>query len=518
MMLLPASTRACSTWTATLTIIVMVAAAGVQGFSAPNPMNGNNNGPEQTAHWQSHVSTHMDALGAVDKLMGEITHSKDSKQKIGLAFLFVGQAHASQFEEVVEKAYAQLIAMDQKTNPDIQLLSLLGGGVIGENVELDQPERPCMSLLLGEVPDGAELEVIEYSNNNDDDNGNDDSSSSSKENRNLKLLDDRFDSCLAFFDPWAPSENILMEYLQQPGRVVAGGISCPYLADQSSLAINGRALSQGSMMGVGFAGTWGLQTMVAQGCRPVGTMYKITACEGNLVTELDHQPALEVLQNFANSAPPNEQEQISSGLLCGVAKGSANNNNKSDGDNDADDGRERDFLSRQILGFAPSLKGIAVGTSNIDVGDYFCFQVRDSTTAQQDLKLMVERAKAARLFDNVNSAGVLGAKAGQPVAAIQISCVARGRGMFDGVPNVDLSTVKRLVEGPQRRPVVGGFFANGEIGPVGLAGFSTTMANNGNSHLHSFTTVAAILCEYTTGDISETGVTAKEEESLDAWG
>ena len=517
MVLLSSSSRTCSAWAAKVAIIgIMVAAAGVQGFSAPSPMN--TNGPQQAAHWQSHVSTHMDALGAVDKLMQDITHnSRGSGKPTKLALLFVGQAHASQFEEVVEKAYAQLLSMDQNSNPDIQLLSLLGGGVIGDNVELDQPERPCMSLLLGEVPEGAELEIIEYSNNDNDDLDN---SRSNKENRNLKLLDDRFDSCLVFFDPWAPSENILMEYLQQPGRVVAGGISCPYLADQSSLAINGRTLSQGSMMGVGFAGTWGLQTMVAQGCRPVGnTVYKITACEGNLVTELDHQPALEVLQNFANSAPPNEQEQISSGLLCGVAKGStSNNNDSSDDDDDAENGRERDFLSRQILGFAPSLKGIAVGTSNIDVGDYFCFQVRDGTTAQQDLTLMVERAKAARLFDNVNAAGVTGAKVGQPVAAVQISCVARGRSMFDGVPNVDLSIVKRLVEGPQRGPVVGGFFANGEIGPVGLAGFSTTKENNGNSHLHSFTTVAAILCEYTTEDSSETGGTAKEEEALDAWG
>ena len=459
------------------------------------------------AHWQSHVSTHMDALGAVDRLIEDVTY----KEKMGLAFLFVGQAHASEFEAVVQHAYSRL----QSYNQSIQLLSMVGGGVIGENVELDEPERPSMSLLLGELPEGAEVEILEYSNAVDDDDNN------NNDNDDKLKLDDRFDSCLVFCDPWAPVENILMEYLHQSGRVVAGGISCPYLADQSSLALNDRALSQGSMMGVGFAGALKLQTMVAQGCRPIGTnkprktIYTITACEGNLITELDHQPALEVLQQLANTAPPEEQEQISSGLLCGVAKGPSNSNNNNN--NTEGGGGERDFLSRQILGFAPSLQGIAVGTSNIEAGDLFCFQVRDGTSAQQDLALMVQRAKAARLFDNANAA-TAAAKVGHPVAALQISCVARGRGMFGGVPNVDLSTVKRLVESPERGPVVGGFFANGEIGPVGLAGFSTTKENNGNSYLHSFTTVAAILCEYTSGAKSGKGEVRFEEEPLDAWG
>lgn len=374
------------------------------------------------------------------------------------------------------------------------MITILAGGVIGENVEIDEPERPGMSLLVGEVPEGAKLDIFEYSNTDNNDKND------------LLKLDDKFDSCLAFCDPWAPVENLLMEYLHRPGRVVAGGISCPYLADQASLAINDRCLVQGSMMGVGFSGTLGLQTIVAQGCRPIGSVYTITACEGNLVTELDHEPAIEVLKALSDAVPREEFDQIESGLLCGVAKASSTTGSSGS--------TAEDFLSRQILGFAPSLNGIAVGTSNIQTGDSFCFQVRDGTTAQQDLKLMVQRAKTARLFDNTAATN---SKVGQPVAALQISCVARGRGMFDGVPNVDLSSVKRLVESNERGPVVGGFFANGEIGPLGLAGFSTTTENNGNSFLHSFTTVAAILCEYSSMKGSGKEET-QTEDSLDAWG
>jgi len=440
----------------------------------------------QEAQWQSHISTHMNGLSAVDKLLDDVTHLEE----MDLAFLFVGQAHASEFEAMVTHAYQKLIKHGCKTK--IQLISIIGGGVIGENVEIDDPQRPGVSLLLGPLPEGAEVRTIEYSNSATDVKDN-------KKDTTWKLSS-KYDSCLVFCDPWAPVENILQEYLYQPGRVVAGGISCPYLADQSSVAINDRLFPQGSMIGVAFAGNLGLQTMVAQGCRPIasGRTYKITACEGNLVTGLDGQPALELLQQLANTAPPEEQEQITSGLLCGVAKASSCG---------------EDFLSRQIMGFAPSLHGIAIATTNVEVGDHFCFQVRDGKTVQQDLQLMVQRTSAARLFDNTDS----DAKSGHPVAALQISCVARGRGMFAGLPNVDVSNVMRLLESPERGPVVGGFFANGEIGPVGLAGFSTTVEHSGNSYLHSFTTVAAILCKYTTEDHNRSSRSA-QTESLDAWG
>ena len=460
----------------------------------------NNKKDAKKRQWQSHVSTHPEPLRAWSKIFEEI--SGPNKEELDLAFLFVGQAHASQFPSLVEQAYLHL----QGLNKDMRLISILGGGVIGEQVELDQMDRPSMSLLIGGLPAGAELKIIQYSNTEENNNNNDDDPY-----RKSLQLEDHYSSCLVFCDPWAPVENLLAEYLQSPGRVLAGGISCPSLADQSSLALNQHCLPQGSMIGIGLAGTLGLQTMVAQGCRPVGgTMYKITDCDGNVIKTLDGKPALEILERLANTAPPEEQKQISTGLLCGIA--SRSNGTSKKGDDAEAEEASIDFLSRQIIGFVPSVKGIAVGTSLIQKGDLFCFQVRDGTTAQHDLQLMVQRAKVSRLFDNAAAAlgGNQGSKKSRPVAALQISCVARGRGMYDGVPNVDLSLVKELVEpsGSQETKqqqsssssnsnAVGGFFANGEIGPVGLAGFSTTKNTDGKSYLHSFTTVAAILCEYT---------------------
>lgn len=161
-----------------------------------------------------------------------------------------------------------------------------------------------------------------------------------------------------------------------------------------------------------------------------------------------------------------------------------------------------DYLSRQIAGFIPSIGGIVVGVRNIQEGDKFCFQVRDAAIAEQDLKWMVERAKAERLVNGDC----------QPLAAMQISCVARGRGMF-GVPNMDITSIMDMLPGDH--PVIGGFFANGEIGPVGISGGSSRAHKL--SHVHGFTTVVATIYEKKTAKAAEPTAETKDEIP-DAWG
>jgi small ligand-binding sensory domain FIST len=405
--------------------------------------------------WQSHVSTHPESSSALTKLMDEITGNKD---EIDLVFLFVGQAHASDFEAIVKQASDSL-------GPNTRLMSLIGGGVIGERQELDEPQRPSMSILTGTLPKGAEMEIFSYNN------------------RETPSLDCDYASYLLFADPWSSVDSIVEE-LSQTNSVVAGGISCPP-GEQPSLAIDGKVLPQGSVAGVSFSGTLGLQAVVAQGCRPLGPSFEVTACDQNVITELDNKPALQLLQDLANTATEEEQAQIRSGLVCGIAASTENE-------------EEEDYLIRQITGLIPVVNGVAIG-GQVNLGDRFCFHIRDKSTAEQDLQLMVQRAKTHRLFDETKA---------KPVAAVQISCVARGRGLFD-VPNVDLSNIQNLLDGP-----VAGFFANGEIGPVGIAGFSTT---NSKTYLHTFTTVAALLCDYS-GSNDTNSDSAPLEDPVDAWG
>lgn len=87
------------------------------------------------------MSTHPESSSALKKLLDELTRNKD---EIDLVFLFVGQAHddeslfvgqthhASYFQTIVKQASDRLV-------PNTRLFSLIGGGVIGERQELDEP-------------------------------------------------------------------------------------------------------------------------------------------------------------------------------------------------------------------------------------------------------------------------------------------------------------------------------------------------------------------------------------------
>ena len=303
-------------------------------------------------------------------------------------------------------------------------------------------------------------------------------------------------SYLLFADPWSPVENVMTAL--GCDAVIAGGISVP-TGVGPTVAIDNRPLPQGSLLGVCFkSSALKLQVVVAQGCRPVEgpvPYWTVTATQGSCVLELDGQPALSVLQNLISSIQDTkEQTSISSGLVCGIqAEQHINNNNNSD-----------DYLIRQILGFVPSKDGIAVAGA-VGKGDRLRFYVRDPRAASEDLHLMVQRARTERtVFRDI----LLG-DSQAPVAAIQISCIARGRSLF-GVPNVDLTGTmsfwdcatdaadgESTIGGSRNLPVVGGFYANGEIGPVGIAGFSaqTPPGSGSGTYLHGFTTVIAYICD-----------------------
>jgi small ligand-binding sensory domain FIST len=292
---------------------------------------------------------------------------------------------------------------------------------------------------------------------------------------------------LLFADPWSDIQSIV-DSLDSSSSVVAGGITCPVSEKLATLGYMDQVLPTGSALTVQLSGTIGLQTVVAQGCRPIGDK-SLTVTEihqGQVITKLNDKPALEVLREVTNNASPEDQSLLKEGLLCGIAS--------SDG--------EGDYLSRQIAGFAPVIDGIVVAAPNIHEGDKFCFQVRDAGIAEQDLKWMVERAKAARLVNGDC----------QPLAAMQISCVARGRGLF-GVPNIDITNIMEML--PGEHPVVGGFFANGEIGPVGISGGSSHEPKP--SHVHGFTTVVATIYGKRNAE-SDEDVAVIKDEITDAWG
>lgn len=434
--------------------------------------------------WKSCLSTDLDPDSALQELLSSI-----GPEDPDIAFLFISSSHAGSFKRLVKHAWEQLPKATQ-------LMALVGGGIVGQGSEVDRPNQPAMSMLSGTLPKGATVEMLSFNELNnpppDDPKFWKELQSNHDYSRQPSGQDQqqqRPPSFLLFVDPWSPIDTILQGLR---GSVVAGGISVPAQASfQPTVAMNGEPLPQGSAVILRWTGTMGLQAIVSQGCRPVGPIFTVTKTTGNALEELDGVPALQKLQKVANDASAEDRKLMSAaGYLVGIA--SAN------GVERGTSSSRTDFLIRQIVGFQPDKGAVVVGSRDVQLGDRVRFHVRDAQTARDDMKLQMERTLTERLFAGGR------AHCGTPVAALQVSCVARGQGMFE-CPNVDVSYVSSLFENPTDEteegasaaapPPVAGFFANGEIGPVGVAGFQPHEVIEG-TYMHGFTTVVGLLCDF----------------------
>ena len=478
---------------ASLLQLVCLSLAGfVHSFSAP---------PPRTNTWRSGIS---DPSANAREAIKNLCQSTPCRQpdpgqgETALAFLFVSQKYNDMFEELIGIASDTL-------GKDTTLLSVVGGGVIGGGTESDDPTIPAMSLLCGILPSSAGLEVFMF--------GPDEAPppSSSEAWKAIGRGQD-MPSYVVFADGFAPIQSILegLDSSGKSGAVVAGGLSCPtFGVETPTIAINGKGYPRGSAVGVGFSGSVGLQAVTAQGCRPVGPPFGVTEADGSMVEELENKPAMEIMKTIVEGDYLTDEDKAlveANGLLCGfAARGESSTSS---------DVTKGDYLIRQIIGFR--VPGFMVG-GEAKKGDILRFHVRDRAAALEDMENMIGRAKTERSFAGSQNAGV-------PLAALQFSCVARGRPLF-GSANVDLENISELV-GKDAEHQVGGFFANGELGPVGIAGVG--LGHGRKTHIHAFTTIAATICDFSCdgggntsmkddGDDSGGGVGSASDDLL-AWG
>ena len=110
-----------------------------------------------------------------------------------------------------------------------------------------------------------------------------------------------------------------------------------------------------------------------------------------------------------------------------------------------------DFLIRNLIGVDPRSGAVAVG-ENLQEGMRVRFHIRDAETSAEDLHIMLTS------YERTLPGPISG--------ALLFSCLGRGVGLY-GQPNFDTDVFREhLGDVP-----VGGFFCNGEIGPVAGATF-----------------------------------------------
>lgn len=224
------------------------------------------------------------------------------------------------------------------------------------------------------------------------------------------------------------------------GLPVIGGLaSGTMMGTPNWLCLNGNIYSEG-LVGVAMVGNIEFDVIVSQGSRPIGAPYVITRAEGNVLYELAGRPALDVVREMVGDLSSKDKKLAEYSLSVGMVMNEQQTSFK-----------RGDFLIRNIVGFDPDAKSLMVGAV-LKVGQTLQFQVRDAETSAEDLDHMLEQISASSKND--------------ARGAMLVSCCGRGRNFY-GKSNHDVQAIQR-VQGPL--PMTG-FFANGEIGPVGLKNF-----------------------------------------------
>ncbi len=245
---------------------------------------------------------------------------------------------------------------------------------------------------------------------------------------------------------------------QGPPAALFGGVASG--ADKpggNTIVLDDRTDNQG-VYGVALAGPIRCDLTVSQGCRPVGENVVVTRARGNLLLELGGRPALEVMRNQIGTLNDADRKLLAGGLFIGRV---------------IDEYKQHlgrgDYLIRGVLGADEQSGGVAVADI-IPPGRTVRLHLRDAHTAEEDLGLLLD---AQTLH-------------GPPAGAILVTCAGRGERFF-GKQNLDTVAIQRAFlpaeSGPEAaksgRAIdphrmgipLAGFFAAGEIGPVGNQSF-----------------------------------------------
>jgi small ligand-binding sensory domain FIST len=351
---------------------------------------------------------------------------------VDLAMVFYTPAHREAARCIVEQVSAAL-------KPGC-LLGCQGETVVGNNREVE--EGPGLCLWLGRWAEGVELTPFHLTMEETADGAAllgwpDDLAEAAPEDSLILALGDPFTF---------PADDFLRQVNdEQPGiRVVGGMASGAHRPGENPLLI-GEDLREDGAVGVLLRGPAKARTVVSQGCRPIGRPLVITKAKDNIILELGGKTALDQLQAIWQELGPRDRQLVQQGLHVGRVISEYQ-----------DSFRRGDFLIRNVMGLDKESGALAI-TERVRVGQTVQFHVRDATTADEDLHVLLDLDRRSHVA--------------KPSAALLFSCNGRGTRLF-GQPDHDAKVI-----GAEAGDIpLGGFFAQGEFGPV-----------SGLNFIHGFT-------------------------------
>lgn len=375
--------------------------------------------------WASSMSEQTELEEAVGSAAAAIEDQMDG-DPVDLALAFISPHHASR--------YSELPALLLGALPHRTLIGCSAGGVIGGGHEVEQ--RPGFSLTAARLP-GVEIKAfaIERLALPDLD------ASPRAWHEAIAVPPEPAPHFILLVDPFSfPAEDFLAGLdFAYPESVKIGGLaSAAQRPGANALYLDAVTRSSGAV-GVALSGDIAVDTVVAQGCRPIGRPMQITKAERNYILQLDGRSPIQVIRELIMSLPEEDRNLARNSLFVGILQ------------NDLATEPERgDYLIRNILGMEPEHGALAIGEL-LREGQLVRFHLRDARTAAEDVSDLLGR------FATQGTSG-------EARGALLFSCLGRGMLLY-GHPDHDTVVFKeKLGDLP-----VGGFFCSGEIGPVGGA-------------------------------------------------
>jgi small ligand-binding sensory domain FIST len=239
-------------------------------------------------------------------------------------------------------------------------------------------------------------------------------------------------------DPHSVRAEMLVRGLDvaHPGATKVGGIASGGQQPGSHALLLGGDVHRSGAIVLALGGNVRLDAIVAQGCKPVGEPHFVTSCHEHLLRELDGASPRDALTRLYESLSPSDRELFGHAVFVGLAL----------------PGEHRelhagDFLVRDLLGLDPDTGALWLG-AELEQNSILQFHLRDAATSAADLDRQLRRYAA---------------RGGGATGALMFSCVGRGAGLY-GLPDHDtLAFQQHVGDAP-----LGGFFGNGEIGPVAM--------------------------------------------------
>ena len=287
--------------------------------------------------WASALSQQNSLRAALSECAASIRASMGDTAA-DLAVVFASSEYASDYANLPDFV-AELLG------PQALALGCSGGGIIGGGSEVEQ--EPAVSVTAASLP-GVNIHSIRLESDNLP------SLDASPDEWHTALGVDPADQpqFVLLADPMSfPAQNLLLglDYAYPAAAKIGGLASAAQGARQNGLFL-GRDYHDSGAVGVALSGNIVVETVVAQGCRPIGSPMHITRSDRNFLVELDGQPPLNVLRTLFQGAGQRDRDLMQHSLFLGVVMDAL-----------IDEPQQGDFLIRNVMGMDQRSGVLAIG-------------------------------------------------------------------------------------------------------------------------------------------------------------